>query len=128
VLRRRTFFSGRDSNEDDRPDIRWYGPNLDHPSWSDVEARTIGYQLDGNEADVDAGNYLVFVILNADWRSQTVRLPEPGSERRWRRAVDTSLPAGEDFLPHGEEKLLDREDEYTVNARSNVVLLARMES
>ncbi|HSO40843.1 MAG TPA: glycogen debranching protein GlgX, partial [Labilithrix sp.] len=51
VLRRRTFCSGRDSNEDDRPDIRWYGPNLDHPSWSDGEARTIAYQLDGNEAD-----------------------------------------------------------------------------
>lgn len=76
-MRRRSFFSGRDSNLDSRPDIQWYGKDLDQPSWSDPEVRTLAYQLDGAEADDGAGDYLVFVILNADWREPTVRIPAP---------------------------------------------------
>ena len=125
VLRRRTFFSGRDSNCDDRPDIRWYGMNLDNPVWSDRELRTIAYQLDGAEAEIGAGNYLVFVILNAHWEAKNVRIPEAGNGRVWRRVVDTSLPAGEDFLDESRETPLDPTDCYLVGPRSTVVLLAR---
>ncbi len=125
VLRRRTFFTGRDSNLDDRPDIRWYGMNLDNPSWNDPELRTIAYQLDGAEADVGAGNYLVFVILNAHWEAKNVRIPEPGAGRTWRRIVDTTLPAGEDFLADGKERVLDPADAYHAAPRSTVVLLAQ---
>ena len=125
VLQRRTFFSGRDSNLDERPDIRWYGNDLGQPWWSDPELRTVAYQLDGAEADNGAGDYLVFVILNADWRQQSVRLPEPGSTRKWHRVVDTALPAGKDFLPDGKEAPLDPADAYIIEPRSTVVLLAR---
>ena len=57
-----------------------------------------------------------------------MRLPEPGGARRWRRVVDTRVPAGQDFVGPGEEQALDHADAYTVNARSSVVLLARVES
>ncbi len=124
VLRRRSFFSGRDSNLDDRPDIRWYGKELDQPSWNDPELWTIAYQLDGAQADDSPGNYLVFVILNADWHEQSVRLPDPGAGRVWRRAADTSLPAGEDFASEGERAVLSPQDGYVAKARSAVVLLA----
>ena len=125
VFQRRTFFSNRDSNQDGRPDFRWYGLGLNDPAWGDPELRTLSYQLDGAEAENRAGSYLIFVILNADWRPRTVRIPDPGPPRRWYRAVDTSLDAGKDFLPEGQEVALVPADHYIANPRSTVVLLAR---
>jgi isoamylase len=125
VLQRRTFFSGRDSNLDSRPDIQWFGKDLAPPSWDDPEVRTLAYQLDGAEADDGAGDYLVFVILNADWREQQVRIPAPGGARTWRRVADTSLPGGQDFLAADQEVALVPADRYLVQPRSTVVLLAR---
>jgi isoamylase len=125
VLQRRSFFSGRDSNLDSRPDIQWFGKDLAPPAWSDPEVRTLAYQLDGAEADEGAGDYLVFVILNADWREHDVRIPEPGGTRTWRRIADTSLPGGQDFLTADQEIALTPADRYVVQPRSTVVLLAR---
>jgi glycogen operon protein len=125
VLMRRAFFTGRDINKDSRLDIQWYGMDLAPPDWGNPDLRTIAYQLDGAETDQGAGDYLVFVILNASWNAHGVRLPDPGSTRRWRRVLDTSLEAGEDFLPDGRELLLEPADHYVASARSTVVLLAR---
>jgi glycogen operon protein len=120
---RRVFFSGRDLSHDARPDIRWYGMNLDEPAWSDPELRTVAFQLDGAESDRLAGDYLLFFILNADWRERPVRIPEPGAGRSWYRIVDTSLPAGQDFVAE-REFFLQPADGYVAKARSTVVLLA----
>ena len=125
ALQRRTFFSGRDTNKDQRHDIDWFGLDLNGPHWGDPELRTIAYQLDGAEADYEKGDYLVFVILNASWHDKHVKIPLPGPSRRWRRVVDTSLEPGEDFLPDGRELLLDPADHYVAKSRSTVVLLAR---
>ncbi len=125
VLERRTFFSGRDRNRDQRLDIQWFGFELDAPRWGDPELRTISYQLDGAETDEDAGDYLVFVIFNASWNAKAVKLPEPGGARRWRRVVDTSLEAPNDFLEVGAEVLVDPSDHYVASPRSAAVLLAR---
>jgi glycogen operon protein len=125
VFQRRSFFSGRDVNKDNRPDIRWYGFDLEEPRWGDSECRTLAYQLDGAEADTGAGDYLVFVIFNANWDMHRIQLPDPGATRRWRRVVDTSLPDGEDFLSEGLEVETKSPDHYIAEARSTVVLLAR---
>ena len=125
VLQRRRFFTGADVSGDGRPDIRWYGPNLDPPAWGDPNLRTLSYQLDGAESDTDARSYLVFVTLNAHWEPRTIQVPEPGDGRRWYRVADTSLPAGEDFAADGAEPLLDPQDRVLVAARSVSVLLAR---
>jgi glycogen operon protein len=125
VFQRRSFFTNKDSNHDGRPDIRWYGLSLDDPAWGDPHLRTVAYQLDGAESDNRAGDYLVFVILNADWQAKTVLVPEPGGDRSWYRTVDTSLDAGADFLDEGREAPLVPADHYIANPRSTVVLLAR---
>jgi isoamylase len=125
ALQRRDFFSGRDINNDQRPDIKWYGFCLDEPRWGDPECRTITYQLDGAEADAGAGDYLLFVILNASWNAHDVQLPDPGAPRKWRRVVDTTLEAGEDFVIEGREVLIDPSDHYIAGPRSTVVLLAQ---
>ncbi len=125
VLSRRTFFRGADANGDGRPDVQWYGANLDAPAWHDRELRTLAYQLDGYEAETGARSYLLFVILNADWQQKPVRIPDPGADRAWYRVVDSSLAPGEDFATDGSEMRLDPADVYLANGRSTVVLLAR---
>jgi glycogen operon protein len=125
VLQRRTFFSGRDTSHDGRRDIEWYGDNLDAPRWADPECRTLSYQLDGEEADSGAGNYLVFVILNASWNPHSVKLPDAGASRVWFRVIDTSLPAGQDVLDDEHEVRIDPSDHYVATGRSTVVLIAR---
>ncbi|MBE7483994.1 MAG: glycogen debranching protein GlgX [Polyangiaceae bacterium] len=124
VLARRSHFSGRDQNMNQEPDIRWYGQNLDEPAWSDPEARTVAYQLDGTEAELGAGNYFLFVILNADHQMRGVKLPKVEGYA-WHRVVDTSLPEGSDFVDDGHEVLLVPQEEYLVSPRSTVVLLGR---
>jgi isoamylase len=122
VLQRHTFFRGTDVNKDKHLDIRWYGNNLDEPSWGDPDLRTICYLLDGAEAQEKAGDYLVFIILNAASHPAYVHVPAAGRARRWRRVIDTSLPAPEDFLLD-ETVILDPGDHYLASARSTVVLV-----
>lgn len=124
ILRSRKYLSGTDSDSDGMPDISWFGINLDRPGWDDPEARVICYLLDGGEVKSDLGDYLLFFILNADYNTRSVMIPQvPGKD--WMRVVDTSLMAGEDFLDPGAEVRIDPRDHYIVNARSTVVLLAR---
>jgi len=122
VLSRRSHFSGRDQNMNQVPDLRWYGQNLDEPAWADPEARLLAYQLDGSEAELGAGDYFLFVILNADRQMRGVKLP-PIDGHRWHRVIDTSLPDGPDFAEDGHEVLLVPQDEYLVSPHSTVVLL-----
>jgi hypothetical protein len=44
---------------------------------------------------------------------------------RWRRAIDTSLESGDDFVDDGAEPLPDPADRYLVNPRTTVVLLGK---
>jgi glycogen operon protein len=132
ILQRRKFFLGADCNADGLPDLSWFGTELGPPDWQDAEARTLCCQL-GAEAGgasepgaspaAAAPGSRLFVILNADWRVQFVRLPALPAALRWRRIIDTSLPAGEDCMPPGEEVPLDPGDRYFANPRSTVVLL-----
>jgi hypothetical protein len=54
-----------------------------------------------------------------------VNLPTLALNLRWHRAIDTSLPGGEDFAESGNEILIDPPDHYIANGRSVVVLLAQ---
>jgi len=47
------------------------------------------------------------------------------SGHTWNRAIDTSLPNGEDFAEPEQETLIDPPDHYIANPRSTVVLLAQ---
>lgn len=125
VLQQRKFFRGRDLDDDTIPDIAWFGPDLDPPLWDDPEARTLCYRLDGGEAPSALGKYHLYIILNADFRLQVVRIPSPRAGQAWHRIIDTSLPSGEDFHEAGEEIRIEPGDSYLVNPRSVVVLLSK---
>jgi isoamylase len=80
--------------------------------------------LDGGEEESSLGDYLLFLILNADPFLQRVTLPGPAGVK-WSRIIDTSLPDGEDFLRPGNEIPLDPQEFYLANGRSTVLLLGR---
>jgi isoamylase len=126
ILQRRKFFAGVDLNSNLVPDIRWLGTRLDAPEWSLPDARTLCCQLDGSEEPSEAGDYLLFLIYNADPSARDVLLPEPAGGKRWRRVVDTSLPYPECFAEPGQEVIIDPPDHYLAGARSTVVLVARV--
>ena len=125
ILQRRKFFLGQDLNANGFPDLAWFDENGNKPDWDNPDARTLCMQLDGSEALAATGDYLLYLILNADYRVKSVRLPETKGGKKWRRVIDTSLAAGEDFLDEGKEIKIDPAEFYLANPRSTVVLLAR---
>ncbi len=125
ILQRSKFLLGADLNADHIPDIDWFGNDLHAPAWNDPELRTFCYRLDGADEPSDQGDYLLFMVLNADYRQQRILVPPPKEGMSWYRVIDTSLAAGEDFAQEGAERLLVPADSYLANPRSTVLLLAR---
>jgi isoamylase len=125
ILQRRKFFLGEDLDADHIPDIAWFGKDLERPFWDDPELRTLCYQLDGSEERSELGHYQLFFILNADFRLQSIRLPELPNGQKWYRVIDTSLEEGEDFLDPGKEIRIDPPDHCLANPRSTVVLVGK---
>ncbi|MBZ5497323.1 MAG: glycogen debranching protein GlgX [Acidobacteriia bacterium] len=124
ILQRRKFLLGTDLDSDQVPDITWFDNGLNRPDWNNPTVRTLSLMLDGSEEESEAGEYLLFLIFNADPFLQRVSLPR-AEGKRWYRIIDTSLPDREDFLDPGKELLLDPQDHYLANGRSTVVLLGR---
>jgi len=125
ILQNRKFFLGKDLDDDQVPDLTWFGLELDSPKWNDASLRTLCYQLDASEDGADLGVERLFFILNSHFDPQWVQLPPLGSGGVWHRAIDTSLPGGEDFAEPGQEIPIDPADHYIANPRSTVVLLAQ---
>jgi isoamylase len=125
VLRRRKFPLRPDLRDGHLPALTWFGTDRQPPCWNDPEARVLCVLLDGAGAPSAAGDYLLFVVMNASGEPQRVQLPPPRDALRWARLVDTSLSAGEDFMDTGREVTIDPADHYIANARSAVVLVAR---
>jgi glycogen operon protein len=123
ILQRRQFFTGTDLDDDSVVDLSWFAPDLGSPRWQDGNARTLCCQLDTSEDGSDTGVDRLFFVFNGDHDPRMVTLPPLGPDRRWHRAIDTSLPAGEDFAEPGSEVPLDPPDRYIVNARSTVLLV-----
>lgn len=124
ILQCRRFFTGKDRDADNIPDIGWFGENLEKPLWDNPESRFICYQLDGSEKPSELGNYHLFFIHNMEVNSHVVKLPRHEG-MKWYRVIDTSLKNGDDFLHFGHEIIISPSDEYKANPRSIVVLLGK---
>ncbi|MBI5624990.1 MAG: glycogen-debranching protein [Elusimicrobia bacterium] len=116
-LQRARFFDGS-YNERGLKDISWHGCALDHPGWSDPQARALAFTLAGFEGEDD-----LHVMMNMHWEPLYFELPRVAG-RRWLRCVDTALSRPEDALPPGREKVVF-ERECRVDWRSVVVLASR---
>ena len=108
------------------PDLTWYCAETSSSRRGRTpNARTVCVQLDASEDGTELGVDRLFFILNGHFEPQWIKLPQLGADRGWHRAIDTSLPAGEDFAEAGQEIALDPADHYLVNPRSTVVLFAQ---
>ncbi|WP_428338674.1 glycogen debranching protein GlgX [Mycobacterium sp.] len=125
ILQQRKFFQGKDLDHDGIADLTWFSPDLGPPDWNNAELRTLCYQLDaaGDRADIAATR--LYIILNAHYESQDFSLPPLPQGTAWYRAIDTGLPAGEDFAAVGTEVPIEPAGHYLANARTTVVLLAK---
>ena len=110
------------------PGITWYGTDLAPPRWNDPLARTVCLGLDASAPSAELGRYRVLLMFHAGGELQPVRLPPAPAGTRWHRVLDTSLPDGPDIADTGDEIVLEPDDEYLMNPRSTVVLLARVVS
>jgi glycogen operon protein len=124
VLQSRKFLGGADCDSNKIPGISWFGPDGFSPQWDKVDARTLCYRLDGVEEQSLMSDYQLFIILNADYQVQGVKLPA-FTGKKWYRVIDTSLAAGPDFAEEGNEVVIVPADVYIANPRSTVLLLAR---
>lgn len=127
ILQRRKFALGEDLDDDQIPDLSWFGTNgeVGGPPWNDPEARTVCVQLDASTERGELTGERLFFIYNAHFAAQRVNLRALDSGLRWHRAVDTSLPAGQDFTEEGKEIPLNPADFYIASPRSTVVLVGR---
>src|SRR5215470_5856496 len=125
ILQRRKFFLGKDLDDDGVPDLTWYSPNLETPSWQEANARTVCVQLDAKEGGPDEGVERLFFIFNGHYEPQWIKLPRLPADELWCRVIDTSLASGADFADPGQEVRIDPADHYIVNARSTVALIAQ---
>ncbi len=101
--------------------VDWFGCNLQPPPWGSFEERTLALQLHAREKG--GLEYYIFLIMNGDWRSQRVQLPELPASFKWMRKIDTALPSGEDILPAGKLVQAAPQDHYQVKERSIVLLV-----
>ena len=124
ILQKRKFLAGQSLNFDRVEDITWFGYDLDGVNWDDPDLKTLCCHLDGNKDTENPENYHLFFILNADFGSHTVKLPE-FSGIKWHRAIDTSLKSGNDIFDTGKEIKISPADFYIINPRSVVGLVGK---
>ena len=106
-LRRHDFISG---DHEQTAILRWFGRTLDAPDWHDPHARVLCFRLEGLTAHEPA----LTVLMNMDKHAYELPLPEG----RWKRLVDTALPAPLDIVAPKDAKAVSgghyRVDSFTV--------------
>jgi glycogen operon protein len=110
VLSREQFYTDAE--------IQWFGSQGGIPDWADPQRKTLTCLIREN------GNDSLCLMFNAGSEETDFRLPRPPRGYSWRLAVDTFRPAHDNFIPPGEEPLLERSPTYRLEARSSAILLA----
>ena len=119
VLRQREFLTGQSRGRSNRPDVMWHGVRLGEADWG-PHSRSLAMHLAGEHApepDCD-----IYLAANAWEEDLLFELPAPLPGERWVRVVDTAEPSPHDIAEPGSEARLDSQTDFTVRARSCVVL------
>ena len=98
--------------------ITWHGVRRGRPDFSE-HSHSIAFEL-----KAPARGEHVFVMINAFWEPLSFEIPPPWADRTWHRVIDTSLPAGQDYLPP-EQAPQASSGAYCVCSRSVVVLVSQ---
>ena len=114
-----------DGDSDGQWLIEWYTPHgrTDAQYLDDPANHYVGFRLDADEVDPsDVAS--IFVGYNGWNQGLDVLIPEPAPGNAWYLVAD-SHPWMADWLPVGDEALLDPDDSYLLGGRSVVVLIER---
>ena len=121
AFRHPRFFTGRRPSVRDQKDITWITPDgreMTDRDWQLPYARSLGFVLAGDAADVGSG--LVTVLMNAYFEPLVFVLPPTRQGAVWDVKVDTALPSG-----IGHERHAPTRDQYVVQPHSMVVLMQK---
>jgi isoamylase len=122
ALRRRAFFRGAGLNQSQRPDVIWHGVEPFAPDFSHT-SRTLAFCLDGTQTEREPDRDF-FVACNAWIDTVSFRIPRSPNGKRWRRAIDTSLPSPDDIVGLDVGPIVPPEKAFAVAGHSMLVLIA----
>jgi len=120
------FYTGRGGAYKAIPDISWFDEKAQVPNWEEI-GYFLALRLLGSKADTlaDKDDYDFYLMFNSSIEIQNFILAEPPHKKQWYRVVDTGVPSPNEFLsPGNEEKLLSQRN-YSVKARSLVILISK---
>ncbi len=112
LLRRETFF------DTGSREITWHGNRLYRPDWTG-KTKCLAFQLTPARTEPEP---TIFVISNANDSPLRFQLPIL-AKVRWRRLIDTALPAPQDFVSEAEAQVLSDQRSYEAAAFSTIVLI-----
>jgi isoamylase len=123
VFTRPDFYTGRDNNQNRRPDIQWFdsaGGTLD---WNDASC-CLAVHIDGTEAGLSGAREDddFFIMFNSGRRELTFVVPEPPHGLEWLRVIDTAADPPDDVREPGTEPPVDAADGCLLAPRSLMVL------
>lgn len=109
-------------------DVHWHGVEPHKPDFG-FSSRTLAFALDGrftgreHDPDYQIDNDF-YVAMNAWQEPLKFRIPAAPTRRRWRRLIDTALPAPDDFVAEGEGPVVADGSTYSVAPYSTLVLIS----
>ena len=99
--------------------VNWHGVKLNQPDWSH-HSHSIAFTIQSLSGDV-----MTHYILNAHCEALEFDLPKVKHGSYWRRWIDTSLESPDDICDLSDASVAVN-DQYLVQPRSTVVLIARL--
>ena len=126
VFLRSEFLTGALSADRLKPDICWYNAQGESPDWAQPSS-FLAYFLDGSTAETRAerDDNSFYIILNGGCFDVTAAICPAPEGKQWYRLIDTSYPAGEDFINPEQAPLLENQQKYVALAASAVVLILK---
>ncbi|MEX2443279.1 MAG: glycogen debranching protein GlgX [Alkalispirochaeta sp.] len=125
VFTRPEFYTGRDNNQNLRPDIQWFDAGGGPLDWSSA-SYCLAVYIDGTEAGVhgsrDDDDF--FIAFNSGRHRRSYTVPDVAEQRRWVQVVDTAAEPPGDFREVGREVPVSPEGKIDLEPRSLVVLRA----
>ena len=122
VFRRSHFFTGKDTNLDEYPDVSWHGLTLNKPDWSG-RSRVLAFMLDGSELPYETKDDNFYVALNGDMARHSFQVPPLKAGKRWFRIIDTGRRSPDDILDE-DQGIEVRGKRYSAAPMSAVVFIS----
>ena len=126
VFRRKSFFTGKNSNIDSRPDIEWFEPDGRSLNWSS-DRPVIACFVSGNskESGSPEDDYDFYFMFNSGRHSHRFVIPSPTEGKLWRLVLDTYCEGQESIFPPGTNgPPLKDQCSYRVEGHTFVLLAA----